>query len=65
MSVEPRTDMDKAEQSGAEAQPEWLKVVRRQVESLKFGTVQVTVHESKVVQIERVEKTRLDRLPST
>jgi hypothetical protein len=41
--------------------PEWLQVVRAQVESLKFGTVQITVHDSMVVQIERVEKTRLDR----
>ncbi len=41
--------------------PEWLQVVRAQVESLKFGTVQITIHESSVVQIERVEKTRLDR----
>ena len=42
--------------------PDWLKLVREQVESLKFGTVLVTVHDSKVVQIERNEKTRLDRL---
>jgi hypothetical protein len=45
-----------------EPHPDWLKVVRTQVESLKFGTVQITVHDSRVVQIERVEKTRLDRL---
>ena len=44
-----------------ETLPEWLTVVRSQVESLKFGTVQLTVHDSKVVQIERIEKTRLDR----
>ncbi len=41
--------------------PEWLQVVRAQVESIKFGTVQITIHESSVVQIERAEKTRLDR----
>ncbi len=40
--------------------PEWLQMVRAQVESLKFGTVQITVHDSNVVQIERLEKTRLD-----
>jgi hypothetical protein len=45
----------------AETLPEWLVVVRSQVESLRFGTVQITVHDSKVVQIERNEKTRLDR----
>ena len=40
--------------------PEWLKLVFAQVSSLKFGIVQVTVHDSNVVQIERVEKTRFD-----
>ena len=47
----------------SEPLPDWLKLVREQVESLKFGTVEVIVHDSKVVQIERNEKTRLDRLP--
>lgn len=41
--------------------PEWLELVRRQVVSLKFGTVQITVHDSRVTQVERVEKVRLDR----
>ena len=49
------------ELSPTQALPEWLTFVRSQVESLKFGTVQITVHDSKVVQIERIEKTRLDR----
>ena len=41
--------------------PDWLSLVRRQVESLKFGTVQITVHDSHVTQVERLEKVRLDR----
>jgi hypothetical protein len=41
--------------------PEWLELVRQQVESLKFGTVQITVHDSRVTQVERLEKVRLDR----
>jgi hypothetical protein len=41
--------------------PEWLELVRRQVASLKFGTVQIIVHDSRVTQVERVEKVRLDR----
>jgi hypothetical protein len=45
-----------------ESSPDWLAIVRGHVESLRFGTVQITVHDSKVVQIERNEKTRLDRL---
>jgi len=40
--------------------PAWLLVVRQQVDSLKFGTVQITVHDRKVVQIERNEKMRID-----
>ena len=40
---------------------EWLELVRRQVASLKFGTVQIIVHDSRVTQVERVEKVRLDR----
>jgi hypothetical protein len=46
----------------AEPLPEWLVIVCSQVESLKFGTVQITVHDRKVVQIERNEKTRMDQL---
>jgi hypothetical protein len=41
--------------------PEWLELVRRQVTSLKFGTVVITVHDSHVTQVERVERVRLDR----
>ncbi len=50
-----------AEARATEPLPEWLKVFRSQVESLKYGTVQVTVHDSKVLQIERLERMRLDR----
>ncbi len=64
MNSEPTPGQHSRDARNASTQPEWLKVVRAQVESLKFGTVQITVHDSKVVQIERVEKTRVDRLPS-
>lgn len=39
---------------------DWPAVVRQLVESLRFGVVQIVVHDSKVVQIERTEKMRLD-----
>ena len=38
----------------------WLELVRKQVASLRFGIVQIVVHDSRVVQIERTEKVRLD-----
>jgi hypothetical protein len=37
----------------------WLEIVRQNVQSLQFGVVQIVVHDSKVTQIERTEKTRL------
>ncbi len=39
--------------------PDWLAIVREKVESLRFGVVQIVVHDAKVTQIERTEKTRL------
>lgn len=44
-----------------EPAPEWLNVVRDQVEHLRFGVVQIVVHESKVVQVERTEKVRFEK----
>jgi len=36
----------------------WEGVVRQLVSTLRFGVVQITVHESHVVQVERTEKVR-------
>ena len=38
---------------------DWLEIVRQNVQSLRFGVVQIVVHDSRVTQIERTEKTRL------
>lgn len=40
--------------------PEWLQLVRSKVESLRYGVVQIVVHDGQVTQIERTEKTRFD-----
>ncbi|NOS68723.1 MAG: YezD family protein [Verrucomicrobia bacterium] len=37
---------------------DWLETVRRQVGSLRFGVVQIVVHESRIVQIEKTERIR-------
>ena len=39
--------------------PGWLEVVADQVQQVRFGIVQIVVHDSRVVQIERTEKVRL------
>jgi hypothetical protein len=50
--------------AGSEPKPEWLEVVQRQVASLRFGVVQIVIHDSHVKQIEKTERLRLDELPA-
>jgi len=46
-------------QTNATSTPDWIVLVREKVESLRFGVVQLIVHDGRVTQIERTEKTRL------
>ncbi len=39
--------------------PSWLEIVRLKVAALRFGSVQIIVHEGRVTQVESTEKTRL------
>jgi hypothetical protein len=41
------------------AETDWLAMVREKVASLRYGVVQIVVHDGRVTQIERNEKTRL------
>jgi len=50
---EPDTGSESSENS-------WLPLVRDQVGSLKFGTVVITVHEGRVVQVEKNERLRFN-----
>ena len=50
------TTTDHVARDGSEA--DWLEVVRRNVANLRYGSVQITVHEGRVTQVESVEKTR-------
>jgi hypothetical protein len=45
--------------AGSRAEPEWLSLVRTMVQDLRYGIVQLVVHDGRVTQIERTEKTRL------
>jgi hypothetical protein len=46
--------------SNQEIEPQpWTEVVTQQVHSLRFGVVQIIVHDSKVVQIECTERIRI------
>ena len=39
----------------------WLELVIRQVGSLRYGVVEIVVHDSRVIQIEKTERLRLDK----
>lgn len=41
----------------------WLEVVCQNVANLRFGSVQITVHEGRVTQVESIEKTRFVAAP--
>lgn len=46
---------------GSEPKLLWLDIVRRQVGSLRYGVVQIVVHDSQVTQIDKTERVRLER----
>jgi hypothetical protein len=48
----------------ATGEERWLELVREQVHSLRFGVVQIVVHNSRVAQIDRTERLRLDQPPA-
>ncbi|HEY1048527.1 MAG TPA: YezD family protein [Prosthecobacter sp.] len=37
----------------------WIDIVRQKVAAMRFGSVQLIVHEGRVTQVESTEKTRL------
>ena len=50
----------KSESSG-DKQLSWLEVVRQQVGTLRYGVVQIIVHDAQVTQIEKTERVRLGK----
>jgi hypothetical protein len=50
-------------ESSADQPLNWLEVVRRQVGSLHYGAVEIVVHDSRVIQTEKIERVRLDSKP--
>jgi hypothetical protein len=39
----------------------WLELVIQHVNSLNYGTVEIIVHDSRVIQIEKTERVRLEK----
>jgi len=40
---------------------QWKELVERQVNALRFGSVLITIHEGRVVQVETSVKVRFDK----
>jgi hypothetical protein len=40
--------------------PEWVAIVRQKVAAIRFGTVQIVVHDGRVTLVESTEKTRVE-----
>jgi hypothetical protein len=53
------TDEERSILETATVEP-WLSLVGEKVKSIRYGVVQIVIHDSKVVQIERTERTRFD-----
>jgi hypothetical protein len=52
-------DSNTSERSAVDGpKADWLEIVRNNVGNLRFGSVQITVHEGRVTQVESIEKTR-------
>lgn len=56
----PRDNLPSATTRNDEASPSWLQVVRSQVASVRYGSVILTIHDARVVQVEKQERVRLD-----
>lgn len=47
-------------QAANELNDEWLKRIKEQTEGLLYGTVLITIHNGRIVQIDRTERSRFD-----
>jgi hypothetical protein len=47
--------------ANTEARSDELEIVRRALVGLKYGSVEIVVHDARIVQVERKEKVRLIR----
>jgi hypothetical protein len=42
----------------------WLGIVQKQVSSLRYGEVQIIIHDGRVVQLQTTERLRFDKPPT-
>ena len=54
------TKLDRSEPLSAPESPTWLDPLLNAIKQLRFGSVEITVHDGRIVQIERKEKLRFE-----
>jgi hypothetical protein len=52
--------MSESRSAEAAELPEWVAIVRQKVAAIRFGTVQIVVHDGRVTLVESTEKTRVE-----
>ena len=55
------SDTHKELKAKTSADLKWLDLVIQHVGSLRYGVVEIVVHDSRVIQIERTERVRLEK----
>ena len=58
MKTTPELARPAAPQAAAGTPPPWLEVVRERADGLRFGTIQIVIHEGRVTQVESTERVR-------
>ena len=55
------SDTSKALKGKSSDELKWLELVIQHVGSLRYGVVEIVVHDSRVIQIEKTERVRLEK----
>ncbi|HXD90244.1 MAG TPA: YezD family protein [Candidatus Binataceae bacterium] len=61
MNKDHQATRDEPAEAGDEALAKALSEVARSVKSVNFGSIEIVIHNSRIVQIERKEKIRFDK----
>lgn len=43
---------------------EWLQIVQQRVESLGYGSVEITIHDSRIVELDTTKRLRFQQAPA-
>ncbi len=55
------SDISQALKGKSSDELKWLELVIQHVSSLRYGVVEIVVHDSRVIQIEKTERVRLEK----